>query len=81
MNPRKDIFLLLGSALFLVLGVAVSLGVIPGLTPPTVPQDDQRALHIPELLAPPRGIGYPSTPKALAKAEKRLAALRAKVKP
>ena len=69
MNPRKDIFLILGATLFLVLGVAISLGVIPGLTPPTVPQDDQKALHIPELSAPPRGIEYPATPKALAKAD------------
>lgn len=62
MNSRKDIFLTLGATLFLLLGVAISLGLIPGLTPPAVPEEGQKALVIPELSAPPRGIDYPATP-------------------
>ena len=69
MNPRKDIFLLLGATLFLALGIAISLGVLPGLTPPIVPEETQKSLLIPELSAPPRGIEYPATPKAASRAE------------
>jgi hypothetical protein len=67
MNSRKDIFLTLGATLFLLLGVAISLGLIPGLTPPAVPEEGQKALVIPELSAPPRGIDYPATPRVLEK--------------
>jgi hypothetical protein len=69
MNPRKDIFLILGATLFLALGFAVSMGLIPGLTPPIVPEEAEKTLRIPELSAAPRGIEYPATPKALAKAD------------
>jgi hypothetical protein len=69
MNPRKDIFLILGATLFLSLGVAISLGFIPGLTPPIVPEESEKTLRIPELSAPPRGIEYPATPKAVSKAD------------
>ncbi len=69
MNPRKDIFLILGATLLLALGFAVSQGLLPGLTPPIVPEEGEKTLRIPELLAPPRGIEYPATPKALTKAD------------
>jgi len=69
MNPRKDIFLILGATLVLGLGFAVSLGLIPGLTPPVVPEEGEKTLRIPELSAPPRGIEYPATPKAVSKAD------------
>lgn len=67
MNPRKDIFLILGATLFLLAGVAVALGYMPMLTKPFVPEEGQKALVIPELTAPPRGIDYPATPKVLEK--------------
>lgn len=69
MNPRKDIFLIIGATLFLALGIAISLGSIPGLTPPIVPEESKKTLVIPELSAPPRGIDYPATPKAVSRAE------------
>jgi hypothetical protein len=67
MNPRKDLFLILGATLFLLVGAAIGLGYIPMLTKPFVPEEDQKALVIPELTAPPRGIDYPATPKVLEK--------------
>ena len=69
MNPRKDFFLIIGATLFLALGIAISLGSIPGLTPPIVPEESKKTLVIPELSAPPRGIDYPATPKAVSRAE------------
>lgn len=67
MNPRKDLFLILGATLFLLVGAAIALGYIPMLTKPFVPEEGQKALVIPELTAAPRGIDYPATPKVLEK--------------
>jgi hypothetical protein len=67
MNPRKDIFLILGATLFLGLGLLIAGGQIPLLTKPFIPDEAEKAVVIPELMAPPRGIDYPATPRVLEK--------------